>query len=93
MTGSSDFPNGNSDYTFVLDGTVVGVFQKIPDGKGLTFNQTVYRNTSLENTQHTLRIEAGAAGNQALILLDAIINSYVLSYASCSEAKSVKSAQ
>ena len=76
LTGSTTSPDGNADYTFLIDGSVVGVFQHSPNGDTTyQFNQTVYQNTSLSNAPHVLVIESGASGKKSLILLDAVIYS------------------
>ena len=76
LTGSTTSPDGNADYTFLLDGSVAGVFQRQPDGNTTyLFNQTVFSMEGLSNTSHVLVIESGAAGQKSLILLDAVIYS------------------
>ena len=79
ITGSIEdangtYPDGNSDYTFFLDNNIEGVFQKAPDGDPkYYFNQTVFSKEGLNNSLHTLKIEAGHSGQKALVLLDSVI--------------------
>ena len=60
--------------TFFLDDEQMGVFQQSPNGdKTYHFNQIVFSRTDLSNERHTIRLEAGRAGEKALVLLDSII--------------------
>lgn len=74
LTGSENAPDGNTDMTFILDGSTVGSFEKQPDGDtSYKFNQTVFSKKNLTNTAHTLQIQVGLGGQKALILLDSIV--------------------
>ena len=74
LTGATGAINGDSDYTFTIDGNIAGVFQREPEPNlSPQFNQTVFSISGLDNTTHTLNIVAGDAGKQALVLLDSII--------------------
>ncbi|KAI5117400.1 hypothetical protein M0805_004622 [Coniferiporia weirii] len=74
LTGTSTSPDGNTDMTFKIDNVTTGVFQKQPNGDATYhFNQTVFAQTGLPNTLHTITIESGHAGQKALVLLDSII--------------------
>lgn len=74
LTGTESSPDGNTDYTFYLDNNIEDVFQKSPNGDSTYhFNQTVFSRDGLDNTLHTLTIEAGHSGKKALVLLDSVI--------------------
>ncbi|PAV23423.1 hypothetical protein PNOK_0049100 [Pyrrhoderma noxium] len=74
LTGSETSPDGNSDFTFLVDNATAGAFEKSPDGdKTYHFNQTIFSMSGLSNTSHTLSIEVGHSGNKSLVLLDSII--------------------
>ncbi|KAI5117398.1 hypothetical protein M0805_004620 [Coniferiporia weirii] len=74
LTGTSTSPDGNTDLTFKIDNATTSTFQRAPNGNATyLFNQTVFAQTGLPNTLHTITIESGHAGQKALILLDAII--------------------
>lgn len=76
LTGTSAMPDANSDMTFVIDGITAGSFEreKAP-GSTMTFdfNHVVFSTTNLSNDAHILQVQTGLKGQQALILLDAII--------------------
>ena len=62
--------------TFVLDGTTAGTFerQRVPNSSmTFDFNHIVFSTTNLSNDAHTLQVQTGLKGQEALILLDAII--------------------
>ncbi|PFH54739.1 hypothetical protein AMATHDRAFT_281 [Amanita thiersii Skay4041] len=71
-------PTGDSDMTFVIDGQVVGTFQKRAPGiPGFDYNVTVYANTTLSPAVHTLEIQNGHVdGYKSLLILDAIVYTY-----------------
>ncbi|KAL5490658.1 hypothetical protein ACEPAI_5492 [Sanghuangporus weigelae] len=74
LTGSPNFPVGNSDFTFYIDNVEVGTFQKLADGDtSYQWNQTVFSKNNLSNSLHTLIIEVGRSDNESLFLLDSII--------------------
>ncbi|KAL5528884.1 hypothetical protein ACEPAG_4858 [Sanghuangporus baumii] len=74
LTGSPNFPVGNSDFTFYIDNDEVGTFQKLADGDtSYQWNQTVFSKNDLSNSLHTLVIEVGRSDNESLFLLDSII--------------------
>lgn len=74
LTGSSANPDGNSDMAFILDGTNFSPFERPPDGNTtFLYNQTVFSVADLSEGLHTITIDSGLNGNQALVLLDRII--------------------
>ncbi|EJD00595.1 uncharacterized protein FOMMEDRAFT_159343 [Fomitiporia mediterranea MF3/22] len=73
LTGSTANPNGNTDLTFFLDGNQAGTFRQNPNGDTTYRLQTVFAAAGLSDAQHTIRLETGNAGQEALVLLDSII--------------------
>ncbi|KAI5117401.1 hypothetical protein M0805_004623 [Coniferiporia weirii] len=74
LTGSTPLLDGNTDMTFKIDDVTTGVFEKqLNPSATYLFNQTVFAQTGLPNTLHTITIESGLAGQAALVLLDSII--------------------
>ena len=74
LTGSTSSPNGNSDFTFLVDNVGFGNFRQAPNGDSTYhFDQTIFSLTGLSNSLHTLTIESGHGGNRSLVLLDSIV--------------------
>ncbi|KAK7064618.1 hypothetical protein R3P38DRAFT_2825556 [Favolaschia claudopus] len=67
--------NANADFTFYLDGVVVGTFQHSPDGTaGFDYTVPVYVNTSITPGPHTLTLQNGQQGGvQSVMILDSIV--------------------
>ncbi|KAI0651454.1 hypothetical protein C8Q79DRAFT_899452 [Trametes meyenii] len=78
LSDTLQFPFGNSDMTFLLDGEQVGRFVRpAPGDTTYHYNVPVYVNESLPAGEHTITIVNGESnGNRSLILLDYIVYSY-----------------
>ena len=78
VTGSLENPDGNTDLTFYIDNANVGSFEKTPDGNATyLYGTNVFATKGLSNTLHTLTIESGSGGSEALVMLDSITYTYV----------------
>ncbi|KAI0666261.1 hypothetical protein C8Q78DRAFT_1072504 [Trametes maxima] len=77
LSDTTQFPFGNSDMTFLLDGEQVGRFVRAaPGNPTYHYNVPVYVNESLPAGEHTITIVNGEPnGNRSLILLDYIVYS------------------
>jgi len=76
LTGSTQDPNGSSDFQFFIDGEPVGRFIQQADGDDeFTYNFPVYANESLEEGPHTFSMEIGNSGQTALALFDRLVYS------------------
>lgn len=79
LAKTASSPTGNSDMSFYIDNDFVGEFYQIAPGEpGYQYNLTVYSNNSIPGGLHTFKLQNGHVdGIKALVILDAIIYSYV----------------
>ncbi|KAH8118912.1 hypothetical protein DFH11DRAFT_407245 [Phellopilus nigrolimitatus] len=60
LTGSTSSPDGNTDMTFIVDGSTAGTFERSPNGDtSYSFGQIVFAKSGLDQRKHTLSIESG----------------------------------
>lgn len=67
-------PDGDSDMTFYIDGSIVGTFvHSAPGTSGYEYNVSVYSNTSLSPGFHNLVLQNGHTnGEKSLMIFDYI---------------------
>jgi len=78
IANTKDYPNGNTDMTFLVDSQPAGEYIRQPTGDNtFQYNVLVFASQSLPHGNHTLTIQNGHIGGpMSLVLLDYIVYSY-----------------
>ncbi|KAL0950657.1 hypothetical protein HGRIS_007443 [Hohenbuehelia grisea] len=78
LARTASSPSGNSDMTFLIDGSVADAFNKAPPNtEGYDYHHLVFSRDGLAPTEHTLEIQNGHVDKQkSLLILDSIVYTY-----------------